>query len=136
MQISMREKLDQYIKEYDTIIIYTLIGQSLYERMFEQLLVHLEKGVTEFCEKRFLLLCPTSIISKKEIFSLLEKKLENVNIVFLEPMDMESILTLYYMYECTDKIRLLSDNPQYPSLLNYVKQKVLTEEELVECLLK
>ena len=132
----MREKLDQYIKEYDTIIMYALPEQRLYERMLDVLLVHLEKTATELCEKRFLLLCPASFTGKKKLRCLLEKNPGNVNLVFLEPMDMDSILTLYYMYECTDKIRLLSDNPQYPSLVNYVKQKVLTQEELAECLLR
>lgn len=41
----------------------------------------------------------------------------------------------YYLYEYSDKIQLIVDNPQYPSMLNYVKTGLLTEEEMIQALL-
>lgn len=40
----------------------------------------------------------------------------------------------YYLYEYTDEIDVILDNPQYPSMLNYVKTGLLTPEEMVEAL--
>ncbi len=40
----------------------------------------------------------------------------------------------YRLYEYTDDICVLDDNPLYPGLLNYVKTGLLTEEELIEAL--
>lgn len=42
----------------------------------------------------------------------------------------------YYLYEFSDKYRLISDSPIYPNLFNYLKTGLLTEEELLEALLK
>lgn len=41
----------------------------------------------------------------------------------------------YYLYEYSNQIQLISDNPQYPSMLNYVKTGLLNEEEMIEALL-
>lgn len=41
----------------------------------------------------------------------------------------------YYLYEYSDNIQLITDNPQYPSMLNYVKTGILTEEEMIQALL-
>ena len=41
----------------------------------------------------------------------------------------------YYLYEYTDQVNLITDNPQYPSMLNYVKTGLLTEDEMIEALL-
>ena len=41
---------------------------------------------------------------------------------------------LYYLYEYTDDINVIVDTSQYPSLLNYVKTGLLTEDEMLEAL--
>ena len=40
----------------------------------------------------------------------------------------------YYMYEYTDELSVIKDDPQYPSMLNYVKTGLLTKEEMIEAL--
>jgi len=40
----------------------------------------------------------------------------------------------YRLYEYTDNICVLEDNPLYPGLLNYVKTGLLTREELIDAL--
>lgn len=58
----------------------------------------------------------------------------------VEPLEKEENLEIvnkyYFLYEYTNKVTLISDNPQYPSMLNYVKTGILTEEEMIEALLK
>ncbi len=49
--------------------------------------------------------------------------------------DIEGDSNLYYLYEYSDNIQLITDNPQYPSMLNYVKTGILTEEEMIQALL-
>lgn len=41
---------------------------------------------------------------------------------------------LYYLYEYSDKIQVITSNPQYPSMLNYIKTGILTEAEMIEAL--
>ena len=53
--------------------------------------------------------------------------------VILEAPD-DNFNKYYYMYEYTDDLEVISDNPQYPSMLNYVKTGLLTKEEMIEAL--
>ncbi len=46
----------------------------------------------------------------------------------------ETFGCFYFMYEYTDEIEVILDNPLYPSMLNYVKTGLLTKEEMVEAL--
>ena len=52
----------------------------------------------------------------------------------LSKEEQEKYKRLYHLYEYTDDICVLEDNPLYPSLLNYVKTGLLTDEELNEAL--
>ena len=47
----------------------------------------------------------------------------------------EEFKGFYYLYEYSDNINVITDNPQYPTLLNYVKTGLLTEDEMLEALL-
>lgn len=49
-------------------------------------------------------------------------------------LKMKDIVDMFLLYEFTDKITLLTDNPAFPSLMNYVDQGILTEQELAEAL--
>lgn len=41
----------------------------------------------------------------------------------------------YYLYEYSDEIIHITSNPIFPSMLNYVKTGLLTEEEMLQALL-
>ena len=56
------------------------------------------------------------------------------NIDFLEN-DKSLERDLLYLYEYSDEIRLITDNPQFPNIINYVKTGLLTEEELLVALI-
>lgn len=51
--------------------------------------------------------------------------------VILEASD-DNFNKYYYLYEYTDDLEVISDNPHYPSMLNYVKTGLLTKEEMIE----
>ena len=54
----------------------------------------------------------------------------------LSDADMEAFDKYFRMYEYTDDITVLDDDPLYPGLVNYVKTGILTEDEMIEALLK
>ncbi len=45
-------------------------------------------------------------------------------------------LQIYFMYDFSDRFQVLSDNPQYGSILNYVKAGNLTMEAAFQTLLE
>ncbi len=49
--------------------------------------------------------------------------------------DKDTYEKYYRLYEYTDDICVLEDNPLYPGLTNYVKTGLLTKEEMIEALL-
>lgn len=59
---------------------------------------------------------------------------DNKYIQVISSDEMRDILRLYQMYEFTDKIIVISDNYQYPNMFNYIRQGILTEDELVDAL--
>lgn len=68
-----------------------------------------------------------SIISYKDrILKYIEDNKIECEIVYGDDM--------YRVYEYTDKCILISDRSQYPSMINYVRTGLLTEEEMIEAL--
>ena len=62
-----------------------------------------------------------------------DELLKNDSDVALEEAD-ECFEKYYYLYEYTDGISVIKDDPQYPSMLNYVETGLLTKEEMIEAL--
>lgn len=50
--------------------------------------------------------------------------------------EMEMIRQIYFMYDFSDRFQVLSDNPQYGNILNYVKAGNLTMEAAFQTLLE
>ncbi len=53
----------------------------------------------------------------------------------LSAEEMSELLLLYRRYEFTDKLIFISDDLYYPNILNYVRQGLLSKEEVTEALL-
>ena len=54
----------------------------------------------------------------------------------LHKKEMDMIRRIYYMYEFSNRFQILSENPQYGSLLNYVKSGDMTMETVFQSLLE
>lgn len=54
----------------------------------------------------------------------------------LNENEMHFIRQIYFMYDFSDRFQVLSDNPQYGSILNYVKAGELTMEAVFQALLE
>lgn len=62
-----------------------------------------------------------------------DEVLRGLDSISIEQPD-ENFNKYYYLYEYTDDLNVIKDDPQYPSMLNYVKTGLLTKEEMIEAL--
>lgn len=57
--------------------------------------------------------------------------------VLVLPVDKcKDLARLYYTYEFSDRIRVIGENCQHGSLMNYVAHGLLTEQEMFESILQ
>jgi len=112
------KKIEDYIQEYDSVFV--LNTRVLKNKTIPQ-------GFSEYSGKKILLLTKNW-------------EIDNVpkgNIDMLRISDEEycTIEEMYYMYEFSDRIHLLTDSTQYGSLDNYILNGILTEEEVFAALM-
>ncbi len=50
--------------------------------------------------------------------------------------ELEEIDTLFYLYEFSDKVKMIGRNIQYGNLFNLVDEGIITEEDVIESFLK
>lgn len=50
-------------------------------------------------------------------------------------VDSSTIIQMYYLYEFSNKIKLITESKQFPSLFNYVKTGILTIDEMIDAIL-
>lgn len=114
----MIETIRNYIQEYDRILVSDT-GILRDVTIFREILKH--------SGKRILLL-----VKNQEMTN--ESK-GNIDIQSISDEQYRSIEKLYYTYEFSDRIQLLTDSSQYGSLNNYVLSGLLTEEEALAALM-
>ncbi len=78
--------------------------------------------------------CITKLMKSVIDNSILEWNLLTRKTELLSQSDFEVYLNYYRLYEYTDDICVLEDNPLYPGLINYVKTGLLTKEEWIDAL--
>lgn len=119
-----KNDLENYIEEYEKIVIFDCESKWL-----ENLLASIQEYIsTQGFNKKILMLHTTNNI-------ILDMSNENVEIHVLSREDMDGMLQLYSTYEFSNRVILLTFKSQYPSMLNYLSQGILTEEEFIEALL-
>lgn len=59
----------------------------------------------------------------------------NGNFMRISSEEYGKIQEIYNLYECSDRLQIISGNSQYGNLLNYVKTGLLSEEQVYEALL-
>lgn len=62
--------------------------------------------------------------------------LRNVTYVDISDDEMGELLSIYRLYEYTDKIRLVSSDNQYGTMINYLSVGIMTKEEYFNALLE
>lgn len=112
------EKIRKYLSEYDSVFV---LGEGIpASGSFFQ-------AISRQTAKKNLLL-----VKELETDGIPECGADIQTISYEEYCDIEE---LYYMYEFSDRIYLLTDTAQYGSLGNYISSGLLTEEEIFTALL-
>lgn len=106
------EKIRKYISEYDSVFV---LGNGIF--MSDSFLQKIPRQAA----KKILLL-----VIEPERGSIPECGIDIQVISYEEYCNMAK---LYYMYEFSDRLHMLDDNPQYGNLGNYISSGLLTEEE-------
>ena len=74
-------------------------------------------------------------LSKVMIWHCVDNYNNNNKIKRLVQDDMNEIISIYHMYDFCDRITIVTDGLQYGNLYNYVRNGLLTKEEMVDALL-
>ena len=115
----MLETIRNYIQEYDGILVLNT-GILRNEIIFREISKHSGKKIL--------------LLMKKPEMANVSKG--NIDIQSISEEQYYNIEKLYYTYEFSDHICLLTDNIQYGSLENYILNGLLTEEEVFAALLQ
>lgn len=112
------KKIESYIQEYDSVFVLNT-GILKIKTIFQK--------ISKYSAKKVLLL-----INSQEIDSM---RKDDIDIQRISDEEYCNIEELYYMYEFSDRIHLLTDSIQYGSLDNYILNGILTEEEAFAALM-
>jgi len=111
-------ELEKDLMQYDSVLLCIPNDvDSVLERLFDL-------SIFKQSEANFKVYIPSS-------FDMYVK--ENVRVV--SGQEMNIILEYYRMYEFTDRLKILGENKQFGGLVNYLKNGILTEEEVFEAIL-
>lgn len=117
--VQLIKKLNRDLKEYDQIVLFSGDGRM------EQNLWTLE----ELPEQK-----PADEILTK--FCGFIRSQNRRNILVLSAEECKVLAELYNTYEFSDRIRMIGGNRQHGSLMNFVAQGLLTEQEMFESVLR
>lgn len=112
------KKIENYIQEYDSVFV-------LNTRILKNKTIF--QGISKYSGKKILLLTKSQEID--------DVPKGSIDILRISDKEYCSIEELYYMYEFSDRIHLLTDSTQYGSLDNYILNGMLTEEEAFTALM-
>lgn len=113
-------KLENYIEKYEKIFIINFDSQDN-----NHILKRICKTISNMSKRHNFIIC------SENDFEL--ERLNNID--YWSQEEMSEFLKLYLIYEFSDKIILLSDTTQYPSISNYIFTGLLTEELCCEALI-
>lgn len=117
---SLSKKMKNFISDYDSI--YLLAEKKfIYETTLQDIL--------QLTTGKYLLL-----VAGYGEGCIPEYGVDNIQMISHD--EYNDIEELYYLYEFSDRIHILTDNPQYGSLNNYIYNGLLSEEEASIVMLK
>lgn len=115
-------KLEEYLEKYQHVIVVDLSNAG-WKIMMEKFLENYhDKGNGK---NLFLVWEDGSVLSNPV----------SENVVVLSDEEYREIREIYSTYECSDRIRVLAEQKNYPNVFNYLKTGLLTEEECFDALI-
>ena len=106
-------ELESKLEKGTWIILYVLDDEELLQAIYNVL-----------CEK-----------DRVELWCAAEGNEDCDRIRYVSQSELKEILILYHLYEFTDKLIVFSDNSIYPNMMNYVRQGIISENELIQAIL-
>lgn len=113
--------IEQYLIMYDRVLIFDDMQEEI-QAILTKLFQTLSIGETQ---KKILILSMQNGVSVGTV--------EHKQIT---PEEYQRILQFYNMYEFSNRVEVIAKNAQYGSILNYVKTGLLTEDDLLQIILK
>lgn len=78
--------------------------------------------------------------AEKKVLVLSDQSIPYTNIYHqycqLNTEELDAVRKIYFMYDFSDRFQVLSDNPQYGGILNFVKAGKMTQEAAFQTLLE
>lgn len=124
--------LERALNKFDRIILIYSKGVNRGEQLIKLIS---ESAVLKEAEEKVLLLSGNHSDNSYSYYYYNQDEDKAVK-DFLPKENIESILKLYYLYEFSNRIQVISDSACFGSLLEYVDMGILTMEEAVDALLK
>lgn len=112
----MPEKLENYLETYDMILLVETENDNTC------------KGLSGEDLAGKLLNSQAFLRSEKKILILSEENYPE--------KEYKELIRLYYMYEFSDKVRIIGRTNQHGNLMNYVDNGLVTEEEISDLILQ
>ncbi len=115
---SFIKEIEKNIEQYDRILIFDSNNKNL------------EELLNQFLKSKVL-----HNADKKVIIYGYSENIQNEQYRVIARSEYEDIISLYYLYEFSDKIMVISDSAQYASMRNYLSNNIISQEEYFEALL-
>ena len=127
--VFMINELKEYIEKYDKIIIWHIPSVPMWQlfKCFYRLMIE--------NDYQNILCIYTTDLDYEDEREILSDFNQRIIVKKLEKQQMNEVMKIYHMYEFTDKMHIVSENLQYPSILNYLTTGMLTDEEFYKALL-
>lgn len=125
MAMEIKHRLKEFIDEYDKILVLDC-DKITDKGLIYRFLKHMNRP---FTEKKYLVL-----LNDIEVLRNIEEYI--IDVVLLSRKEFDELMQIYRMYEFTDRITLVSEKNNFPGILNYLHNGILSEQECFEALLK
>jgi hypothetical protein len=116
------KKLEEYLEKYQYIVVVDLTNAD-WKRLLEKAL---KKYNNECGRKNLFLVWEDGCGLSNPVYE---------NVAILSDEEYREIREIYSTYECSDRIRVLAGQKNYPSVFNYLKTGLLTEQECFDALM-
>ena len=70
-----------------------------------------------------------------KIWQSIEEKSNSEHAKYVSKEDIDNVINFYRMYDFSDKVFVVSDTDQYGSMFNYVKNGIVSKQEMMDALL-
>lgn len=113
----MKSRIEKWLAEYSKILIFKGSNPEFLEAVCSKIPQNAESDRTLFITTDY------------------AGEYKNVNVKAVGEKGIHEILELYYMYEFTDRLQIISSDGRFGTLFNYVGTEVLTFDEAIEAFL-